>query len=348
MTETQTKTAPEKSVDVQRVYRGLDHVWHLGHQYEMLKFPFVDWSWVVEHKRHFSTGPRGQLDINFVPHYEPGKYDFALLHLDQQVVEPNIYNRGKCLVFKELNEVIQDIPKIVLMHGTPYYPEKFDPQAILTRVRDLVGDMPMVVNSHTAADQWAGNIHGKQYQGIPRSQIFPIIHGMDAAEWWDLPKEPRVVTMISPAGLDKYYDRVFLEAIRDELANRGIQFCQITMDWQARDWDDYREFLGRSLVYVNPTRESPMPRSRTEAMLSGCCVLTTPHQDADTFIEHGKNGFIIPRNPEAVADMVEERIANYKESVEIGQRGKETAMRLFNSQRYQQDWLGLLQKIIGT
>ncbi len=101
---------------------------------------------------------------------------------------------------------------------------------------------------------------------------------MDPDEWFDLPKEPRVVTMISPGGLDKYYDRAFFMAIREELAERDIYHCHITVDWRAKDWEEYRVLLGRSLIYLNPTKESPMPRARTEAMFSGCCVLTTPWQ----------------------------------------------------------------------
>jgi hypothetical protein len=48
----------------------------------------------------------------------------------------------------------------------------------------------MVVNSHTAAsDKEWGFGH-------------PIVHGMDPGEWFDLPKEPRIFTALSPAGFD--------------------------------------------------------------------------------------------------------------------------------------------------
>ena len=73
--------------------------------------------------------PRGEMikrfNVNWVDHYEPGKYDFALIHLDQQCMDEPLWQRGKGSLFRELNEVITDIPKIVINHGTPYYPEKF-------------------------------------------------------------------------------------------------------------------------------------------------------------------------------------------------------------------------------
>jgi glycosyltransferase involved in cell wall biosynthesis len=237
-----------------------------------------------------------------------------------------------------LNEVIQDIPKIVIMHGTPYYPEAFtSPQDIIDKVNELVGDNYLIVNSHRALNQWG-------WQDNPRART--IIHGLDPAEWFDLPKEPRVVTMISPGGLPAYYDRSFLDFIREALEEEGIIHCHITVDFQARSFNEYRDFLGRSLIYINPTRESPMPRARTEAMLSGCCVLTTPYQDADTFIKNGVNGFIIPRNPKVVADICVELLNDYQRAAEVGQEGKKTAQELFNISRYQQDWKDWLAFVI--
>lgn len=307
--------------------------WHLGHQAELMKMPFIEWHWLIQYKRKYSKNVRGEFPVKWVTHYEPGKYDFAVLHLDQQCLDPGILSRGKGRVYDELNKVIQDIPKIVIEHGTPYWPEMFEPDHLIEKTRQLIGDNYPIVNSFRAAEQWGFGT--------------PIIHGLDPDEWWDLPKEPRVVTMISPGGLPKYYDRQFLDAIRDELNERGITFCQISVDFQSKDFDDYRNFLGRSLIYINPTKESPMPRSRTEAMFSGCCVLTTPHQDADSFIEDGVNGFIIPRDPIAVADKVEELLNDYHRAVEIGQRGKQTARERFHMERFQREWLAFVEKSLA-
>lgn len=267
--------------------------------------------------------------------YEPGKYDVAILHLDQQCIEPSIFEAGKGSVYRHMNEVIKDIPKIVIMHGTPYYPEMFpDAKVMVEKIKELVGDNVMVVNSHRAAAQW----------GFGR----PIIHGMDANEWFDLPKEPRVVTMISPGGLPAYYDRALLEHVREGLAERDIIHCHITVDYEAKNWDEYRDFLGRSLIYFNPTKESPMPRARTEAMLSGCCVLTTPTQDADTFIKDGENGYLLPRNPQFIVELIERLINEPQLAIHVGQKGKETAKQLFSMERYQDQWYELLCEVVDN
>lgn len=300
----------------------------------------MDWTWLIQYKRPYSKHSRGDFMADrWVPHYEEGKYDVAILHLDQQCIEDELWDRGKGVLYRELNQIIKDIPKIVIMHGTTYYPEKFSRDQVIQRVKDIVGDNTMVTNSYQCAKDF-GFGH-------------PIIHGLDPKEWHDQPKEARVVTMISPGGLDKYYDRQFLDAIREALEDRGIYHCHITVDWQAKDWEDYANFLGRSLIYINPCKDSPMPRARTEAMLSGCCVLTTPFQDADTFIKHGENGFIIgdqtkgiPRNPQAVADLVESLLNNYKVAEAVGQQGKKTALERFSVENYHRQWKELLEQVL--
>lgn len=313
-----------------------NHVWHIGHQYSLMEAlkDVAEFYWLDQHRRPFNNQPRGDLPVTMVNHYEPGVYDLALLHLDQQCLDDELWQRGKGRLYRELNQVITDIPKVVINHATPFWPEKFSNEELIIRMKAAVGNNPMVVNSHKAAEQWGWGT--------------PIIHGLDQKDWFDRPKERRVVTMISPAGLDMYYDRQFLAAVKEQLFEEyEISLCQITVDWEAKDFNDYREFLGRSLVYFNPTRESPMPRSRTEAMLSGCCVVTTPHQDADQFIKHGVNGFIVKRDPVEAARLIATLLESYDESVIIGQKGKQTAIELFNIDRYREDWLKMLSGVLG-
>ena len=161
----------------------------------------------------------------------------------------------------------------------------------------------MVVNSEQAAVDW-GFGH-------------PIIHGMDPAEWkCDENREPRVATFISIAGIgDKYYNRSFLVEVMDYLRKKysiQLQWINTPGCFKARDINDYKEFLSRTLVYFNPTFASPMPRSRTEAMLSGCCVITTPAHGADKFIKDGVNGFLVsPNNVEYSGKLIAKLLKEY-------------------------------------
>lgn len=316
---------------------------HLGHQWDMIhlakKYP-VKFSYLENNVRRWSRYSPRPLphttftddEFEFVQSYEEGKYDVAILHVDQQHVNPDI---GKGHLYTQMNEVIQDIPKIVINHGTPMYDEMYDENMVINGgyvntnsgkryikgMKEKIGDNFMIVNSYESVNRWGWG--------------YPLIHGMENT-YKDLPKEPRVTISLSPGGLDKYYNRQLLSAIKGRVQEKsGLDVQHIQINFKAHDWDDYKDFMGRSLLYINPTLDSPMPRSRTEAMLSGSCVLTSRHHNADEFIEHGVNGFIVPDNPISYAETIDQLLNyHYKEVVEIGQRGKATAEKYFNLDRY--------------
>ena len=125
----------------------------------------------------------------------------------------------------------------------------------------------------------------------------------------------------------------------------GVQTCALPIYDSFKNWDEYRNFLGRSLIYFNPTRQSPMPRSRTEAFLSGCCVITRDGQDVEDFVTDKENAIIVPRNPKAIADIIESLILDYKKAISIGNAGKDMAQKVFDIKRFQQDWLNVINLI---
>lgn len=323
------------------------HVNHAGNQYEMLKlakkYP-IKFHYLESNVRRwdrFTPRPEpttwlSEDEFEWVTHYEPGKYDLAILHVDQQHTDPKI---GKGQIYTDLNNLIQDIPKIVINHGTPMWDEFYTEDLVinggtiqtprgekrLIGMREKIGDNFMVVNSYESVERWGWG--------------YPLIHGMDKNEWFDLPKEPRVVIALSPGGLDKYYNRGLLTAIKGAVKEKtGLDVVHIQVNYKAHDWQDYRDFLGSSLIYINPTLDSPMPRSRTEAMLSGCCVLTSRYHGAEDFIEHGVSGFIVPDNPLSYASAIDKLLNNaFEGAVQMGQNGKAVAEKYFNLDRYLDD-----------
>lgn len=335
---------------------------HMGNEYELLKmtkkYP-VKFYYLENNVRKWSklasrpepTTWLSEDEFEWVTHYEKGKYDFAILRNDQQHVDPLI---GKGQLFRALNEVIQDIPKIVVNHGTPMWDEMFTEEYVkfggivetsrgprrIDGMKDLVKDaLVMLVNSYESVDRWEG-VH---------ENIYPTIHGLDKNEWYDLPKEPRVVLPVSPGGLDKYYNRELLSAIKTEVKEKtGLTVIHpnVNLSFEADNWTQYRDFIGSSLITIFPFKDSPMPRSRTEAMLSGCLVLSSKYHGASDFIEHGVNGFIVPDNPLSYAEAIHYLINNcYKEAVEIGQAGKKTAEKMFSIDRYHADMFYIFNEV---
>jgi len=322
--------------------------WHIGHQYELTKLPFIgQYDILLNPYRSWNTTSRPVPEnIRMVTHYEPGKYDFAILHIDQQSIwKPELNEKwariGKGRLYYEANQAIQDIPKIVINHMTPFH-DHMTSEETVNVIKELVGENHMIVNSYEAAKQWGWG--------------HTIIHGLEVDEWLDLPKEPRCITVISDAGMERAYRRIFIKAVARILKEMGVPFYWVGASISFDDFDAYREFVGRSLVFFYGAWNSPRPRARTEAMLSGCCVVTTPYQDADTFIKDGENGFLTskfritdPRvmdNPQATAELIRDLVLEHPEkAIAVGKKGKETARKLFNRESFTRQWEDLLKEV---
>lgn len=320
--------------------------WHVGHQSDLAKLPFIEsYSLLINPYRTWGASSRNfPAKCNWVTSYEKGKYDLAILHVDQQsIYNPEAGDRiHKGKLYQEIRQAIgDDVPIVTINHMTPFH-DKYEGPFVVQRIKEMTKGTHMVVNSHEARLQWGWGT--------------TITHGMDPTEWLDLPKEPRAITVLSPAGMEKAYRRVFLTAVRRILNEQGVPFDWVGVDVKCKSPEEYKEYLGRSLVFFMPTWQSPRPRARTEAMLSGCCVVSTPYQDAHTFIENGVNGFLTsetpykdPRvmdNPEATARLIKRLVFDEPElALKIGQAGKKTAMELFSPEKYQEQWQAFLTQI---
>jgi len=91
-----------------------------------------------------------------------------------------------------------------------------------------------------------------------------------------------------------------------------------------------------------------MNRARTEAFLSGCCVVQVEGaHDLERWAVHNTNIVLVPNDvkviTETLVDLMETR---YADALKIGQNGKRMAMGCFAPERYRQDWLGILTRVI--
>jgi Glycosyltransferase len=328
-----------------------DYCWHIPHQWDMINALKADchFYYCLNVKRHWDTTKRPiPSNLEFVLHYEPGQYDVAILHLDQQMIDSFHQKR---LIYDHFNNVIRDIPKIVINHGTPVYPEfiyrftdsrtEYESQnKCIEIIKNLIGDSIMVVNSHTAA--------GKSEWGFGH----PIIHGINHEEWLDLPKEPRVFTALSPVGFDTYYNRGCMYKVADELQEKYgyiLHYANLNVDVGSSP-EEYKQYLGKSLIYLDTSFRTPMNRARTEAFLSGCCVVQVEGaHDLEYWAKPGENIIIVPNDSTEIARIIADILENrYSEAVQIGQKGKEMAIREFSPERYRNDWLGLLKKVLNN
>lgn len=326
-----------------------DYCYHIPHQWDMVNALKDDceFYYCLNVKQHWDFSKRPLPDcIKFITHYEEGVYDLAILHVDQQTI---LFDQPKYLVYNHFNKTIKDIPKVVINHGSPVFPELFwesdcrlseeeTQKKCIDLIKKLIGNNYMVVNSYDSASskEWGFGI--------------PIIHGMDPLEWLDLPKEPRVFTAIPPHGFDTYYNRAIMRQVVDilyENYNYIIHYAGVNVD-TSQSWQSYKEYLGRSLLYLDTSFRTPMNRARTEAFLSGCCVIQVEGaHDLDRWADQNENIIIVPNNPETIAHTIVEFLENrYQDAISLGKKGKEMAIREFSRSRYREDWLELINTIL--
>lgn len=302
--------------------------WHTAHQYELAKL-FKEYHFLRNFYRTWGDVSRPLPEnVTHVLTVDQSKYDLAILHVDQQCVHDR-YNKAR--LFRQFKAVTEGMPRVVINHMTPF-DDKLETEQVIDKMRDLIGDIPMVTNSRQAAKQWGwGN---------------PIIHGMSIDEWPSRPKEVRVITTLSTGGMSTAYRRELLLVTIEYLEERGLTHKWILNDTKFETFKDYQDYISRSLLYFNPTYQSPMPRSRTEAMLSGACVVSTKHHDWADYIEDKKTGFLIPDNPRSAADLLEYLMNDgYDEAVRVGEAGRKFAQATFNIDNFRSQWSDLLTKL---
>ena len=319
--------------------------WHVGHQHELAKLPWMgSYEFLINPYRVWGTQSRPFPDnAKWVTYFKKNYYDLAILHIDQQsIYDPEKGDRiHKGKLFMEVRKTIgNDCPVVVINHMTPFH-DKYESPYVVEFIKKMVGNDLMICNSYEATKQWGWGE--------------TILHGLEVNEWFDLPKEPRAITVLSPAGMEKAYRRIFLVTVKRLLDDMGVPFSWVGVDTKRNSFEDYREYLGRSLVYFNPTWQSPRPRARTEAMLSGCCVVTTPYQDAKMFIKDGVNGFLTSNiekgnlmdNPEVTAKIIKRLVIDEPElALKVGQEDKRTAEKLFNKESFEKQWERIINKVI--
>jgi glycosyltransferase involved in cell wall biosynthesis len=318
----------------------------VGHQHELAKLSFIKtYDLIYNPYRSWGTSHRPFPEkCRWVTHFRKDYYDFAILHVDQQsIYDPEKGDRiHKGKLYMELRQVIgDDCPIVTINHMTPFH-DKYDSPYVVDFIKKMTEGTLMICNSYEAKKQWGWG--------------HTVIHGISPEEWFDLPKEPRAVTVLSQAGMEKAYRRRFLTEVMRILEGKGVPFVWVGYNKTCESFREYREFLGRSLIYFNPTWQSPRPRARTEAQMSGCCVVTTPYQDAHTYIKDGVNGFLTSRtvmknpntmdNPEYTARLIKRLVMDEpRVALKVGQKGKETARKLFSFNSFEKQWRRVVRKI---
>ena len=307
--------------------------WFIGEPYELLTLPFLKLSLLVDYHVLFNIPDGLAATINWVPYYQPDDYDFAILHLDIDCIDPRLPNCRKRQLYLELDEIIQEIPKVVIVHGTPRSPLHLDREEARRRLNGLVRGNHVVVASEANMRFWG------------RGDV--IVPGMITDEWLDLAKEPRIVTAVPLDGLPRAsYE--FLEAVRIGLAANDVILCHIGINYIPANNETRRDYLASSLIYLAPKTNYAYQEDILRAMLCGCCVISGPHPVGEDALPVRSNCVMAAEDaPQAVA-LATQLLNNPERAIRMGKECKMNARQLLDWGRYLRDWETHLSRILGN
>lgn len=339
-----------------RKLRVLTYRWHVAHQYELYKLGhdfdlIADLPTQLTNRWDLRQRPLPE-NARFIPRAaaKPADYDLAILHFDENVLSPE--NSNGVLgpywghAFRYLMEE-GDVPKIAVCHGTPQFHGQYTPgydkadllQVIEPARRELVEylkDTLVICNSHQAQAEW----------GFRRSKV--IWHGFDPLEFPPACYEKGILSPLGPAVTARPHYRGYY-LYQQVFADFPAQYAPSTLyvpdpsplyagntfaTWKFRNYVDE---IRRYSVYFNPTRRSPMPRARGEAMTCGLVTVSADNHDVDRFIRNGVNGFYA-REPGELREHLLYLCRNPDAARRIGGEGRRTALKAFHLDRYLADW----------
>lgn len=346
-------TFPLAVTPLQRPLRVLTYRWHVPHQYELFKLG-AEFTLVTDlgesSCRWWDLGQRPlPANARFARWHEidPRQFDLAILHFDENVLQAAldapVIGAEWGATFRFLQQNLS-IPRIAVCHGTP----QAETPAARAALCSLLGDTPVVVNSHQAQAEW----------GFLDSRV--IWQGFDPAEFPVRPppgeRAPRILTLPGDAYAERPgyrgADLLAQVAARLEAPFERLRVAEPNLLLRGNTYADakfahYVAALHGFDVYFNPTLRSPMPRSRGEAMLCGLATVNADSHDVDRFIENGINGFYAA-SAEELADQLGYLLADPARAWRIGLAGRDTAMQRFHIDRYLADWRQLIRDILGN
>ena len=348
-----------------RRYRILTHRWHVAHQYEIYKLPF-DFTLVTG----TGTGMTDQWSSDQRPllpnvrmvraeDVDPADFDMAILHFDENVLSPDL---GNGILSPDWGDTFRwflnhvKLPMAAVCHGTvpfagqyganPGPIEKFEIyEADADRLRHALADVPVVVNSHQAGHEWHFNKMRVIWHGLDPQEFLPGPHDLDVVSHGVDPARPHyrgaheLQAVLARLG-GEFTVSAHKHASPNPVPNGDRRYSEFAF----RNWLNH---LGRHKVYLNTTLRSPMPRSRTEAMLCGVIPVSLDNHDVSRFIENGVNGFY-GSSVEELADYCRAICSNPAMQERMSAAARATAADVFNHDRFLTEWVQLVEETIGV
>ncbi len=365
----ETALAPARSLALtfspKRRLKVLTFRWHCPHQYELYKLPH-DFT-LVKHIGPPFTNEWGfeqrpfPKNARFCAAHEvdPRNYDVAIVHFDENALAPERTNGvlepswGKAFEWFLRNV---PIPTVAVCHGTPQFYGQYDInyhkpdlgeviEEERQRLVKALGNVLVITNSHQAQREWRFENSRVIWQGFEPSEFAPASF------------EKGILSYGSSMRERPHYRGYFLyEKVVGDIPERfrpeklsvpepDLAYVPLSNAYAQRRFQNYVNSMRQYSVFFNPTIRSPMPRWRGEAMMCGLATVSARNHDVDMFIKNSENGFA-SNDPKELRDYLIFLAGDPAEARRVGLMGRETALDLFNHDRYLKAWDEVLESVL--
>ena len=347
-----------------KVLRILSYPWHITHQYELYKLPY-QFTLITDLGSHISRGwdlarrpLRDNVNFRSISDINISEFDLAILHFDENVLSPQntngIIGTDWGASFKYFCENI-NLPKVAICHGTPQFYGQYkmdynkpNLMKVMEKERaklvEFIGNILTITNSYQAKHEW----------NFKNTKV--IWHGFDPGEFPPTTYEQGILTSYGESLMSRPYYRGY-HGYRKVFDDFPKQYQPNSLDvkepdvlYQGNDYAaarfrNYVDEIRKYSIYFNSTIRSPMPRSRGEAMTCGLATVSLKNHDVDMFIKNGTNGFYSDDFQELQSYLLY-LVKNPEKARKIGKEGRNTAMNIFNHDRYLASWEDTINQLI--
>jgi len=307
----------------------LDYSVHPGHQYCLAKLGF-EFFYLRENMKYdwrVTTRPQ-PFNTHFITNCNPNDFDLIITH--------NVRQLRQVKYWEEAGILKKPIPKIFIFH--------YEAHDELTKDKMIpwVEGYHLIFNSYESQRNW----------NMPNPSQRTIIHGFDQDEWHEwhggingvLTVAGRMGNRSLVTGYE-FWKSVVTELDCEKMV-MGSEWSHM-QPWEKKivrhsnDWEDLKDTYASYDVYFSPTLDSPFPRARSEAFVTGAPMVTTPNHNVNIYVEHGISGYITDDSQEAIY-YINKLLKDKKLRKRFSKNAREKAREVLSIDRFLQEWRNLI------
>ena len=314
----------------------LDWSVHSPHQYELSKLGHnhfflregqrYPWNWKMR------PCPK---NFYFIGECDPSKFDLIIAH--------NPHHLKIISEWKNKGVLDTRVPLVYMFHFSSR------DEVMKQSMRRMLGDYAIIFNSYSNQLDW----------GLSNRLQRTIIHGFDIDDWPQWQGGINGVLNIAGAmksrsnvtGYDLWksvgerigYEKFFL------MGGYGVSSLKPWMEGRVREsenWDDLKQTMQSTDVYFSPTKDSPFPRARSEAFVTGMPMVCTTFHDSNIYIQHEINAFRAESSDECVY-YINLLLQDKDLRIKFSNRARETAREVLSGERYRKEWCDFLDEVLS-